>query len=60
VGSCGVGLAKDWLCATGIAGRGQARYGDLFAHHGLGLDVLEELAKDDLESIGVPLGDRRG
>ncbi|HVY07462.1 MAG TPA: tetratricopeptide repeat protein [Burkholderiales bacterium] len=45
---------QDWLQALGLE-----QYGELFAHHRIGFDVLPELADADLEKLGIPLGDRK-
>ena len=44
---------REWLDGLGLA-----QYHGLFTYRGLRMDVLAELTKDDLEAIGVPLGDR--
>ncbi len=38
---------------------GLDKYTELFAEHGIDLDVLADLTDADLEKLGVPLGDRR-
>jgi len=52
---------REWLTSDireWLKGLGLAHYGDLLASHGVGLDVFDELGKEDIEALGVPLGDR--
>jgi len=43
-----------WLASLGLEG-----YTTLFAQHRIGFDVLPALTDQDLEKLGVPLGDRK-
>lgn len=45
---------QAWLQAVGLE-----QYGDLFARHRIGFDVLPELTDSDLEKLQIPLGDRK-
>ncbi|MDP9136959.1 MAG: AAA family ATPase, partial [Pseudomonadota bacterium] len=38
---------------------GLGRYSELFAVHGIGVDVLADLTDGDLEKLGLAIGDRR-
>src|SRR5438552_8705891 len=38
---------------------GLGRYSELFAAHGIGVDVLADLTDGDLEKLGLAIGDRR-
>ena len=38
---------------------GLGKYAELFAEHGIDLDVLADLTDADLEKLGIPMGDRR-
>lgn len=44
---------RNWLEEVGLS-----QYGDLLSANGVGMDVVDELGKDDLEALGMPLGDR--
>jgi hypothetical protein len=39
--------------------RGLGEYADLFAENRIDLDVLPDLDAEDLNDLGVPLGDRK-
>ncbi|HEX7952826.1 MAG TPA: AAA family ATPase, partial [Burkholderiales bacterium] len=45
---------RDWLQTLGLE-----RYGELFARHRIGFDVLPQLTDADLEKLDIPLGDRK-
>ncbi len=45
---------EDWLQTLGLE-----RYGDLFAEHRIGFDILPQLDDADLEKLQIPLGDRK-
>ena len=38
---------------------GFGKYAELFAEHGVDVDVLADLTDADLEKLGMPMGDRR-
>src|SRR5882724_2411748 len=44
----------SWLRNLGLE-----RYEPAFTEHGIDSDVLPELTEDDLEKLGIPLGDRK-
>src|SRR5215470_5249576 len=44
----------DWLQSHGLE-----RYATLFDEHRIDFDVLTELTDQDLEKLGIPLGDRK-
>jgi hypothetical protein len=44
----------EWLASIGLE-----RYAQRFAENAIDGDVLAELTEDDLEKLGVPLGDRK-
>lgn len=45
---------QDWLHGLGLD-----QYGEQFAQHRIGFDVLPELTDPDLEKLQIPLGDRK-
>lgn len=45
---------QAWLQEIGLE-----QYGELFARHRIGFDVLTELSDSDLEKLEIPLGDRK-
>jgi class 3 adenylate cyclase/tetratricopeptide (TPR) repeat protein len=50
-------MAEDiwqWLEDLGLG-----KYGDVFVENGIDVDVLSDLANDDLKDIGINLGDRK-
>ena len=44
----------EWLASIGLE-----RYAQRFAENAIDGDVLAELTEDDLEELGIPLGDRK-
>src|SRR6478672_8622453 len=45
---------REWLTAAGLP-----QYLELFEQNRLGLDVVSELTEQDLQDLGIPLGDRK-
>ena len=45
---------RQWLEELGLG-----KYGDVFVENGIGVDVVADLDKDDLQQLGVNLGDSK-
>jgi hypothetical protein len=45
---------RDWLHSNGLE-----QYADVFEANDIGLDILPDLSEQDLEQLGLSLGNRR-
>jgi predicted ATPase/class 3 adenylate cyclase len=58
-------MRREWICGASmdigawLRELGLGRYEASFIKNAIDIDVLQELAEDDFEKLGIPLGDRK-